>query len=73
MVTVTISKKEYEKLLKKAFLYEHVRHVLAGDIFLPPPTKEIKQIINGFKASKKYNKKFIADLEKGLKRSSYFK
>jgi len=73
MVTITIPKKEYQKLLKKAFLYEYVRQVLEGDIFLPPPIKDISQIVKEFKTSKKYNKKFIADIERGLKRSSYFK
>jgi len=71
MVTVTISKKEYQKLLKKAFLYEYLRQVLEEDIFSPPPAKDVKQVIRSFKATNKYNKKFLSSLERGLKRSSY--
>lgn len=73
MVTITISKKEYKKLLEKAFRYEYLRQILEEDIFLSPPIKDTSQIIKEFRATKKYNKKFLAGLAKGLKRSSYFK
>jgi hypothetical protein len=43
------------------------------DIFSPPPTKDIKEIVNAFKKSGLYNQKFTDSLEKGLKRSAYFK
>ena len=73
MVTVVISKKEYQKLLATALRYEYLRQVLEEDIFLPPPIKDADQIIKKFKTEKKYNKDFLASLRKGLKRSSYFK
>ena len=73
MATITISKKEYQELLEKKLKYEHLREVLAEDIFSPPPTKSKKTVLSVFKTTKRYNKKFLDGLEKGLKRSQYFK
>jgi len=73
MATVTISKKEYQRLLERALRYEYLRQLLEEDIFAPPPTKNIKEIIKAFRATKRYNQKFLQSLAKGLKRSSYFK
>lgn len=73
MVTVTISKKEYQKLMDKAFRYEYLRQMLEEDIFASPPIKNTKKIIGEFKKSGYYNQRFLESLEKGLKRSSYFK
>jgi hypothetical protein len=73
MQTVTISKKEYEELIEKKLRYEYLHQIIEEDIFSPPPTKDIKEIINAFKKSGLYNQKFIDSLEKGLKRSAYFK
>jgi len=70
---ITIPKKEYQKLLEKSFRYEYFRQILKEDIFLPPSAKDINQIIKEFKATKRYNKKFLDSLAKGLKHSSYFK
>ena len=72
MVTVTISKKEYQKLMDKAFRYEYLRQILEEDIFAPPPSKNIKKIMEEFKKSGLYNQRFLESLKKGLKRSSYF-
>lgn len=75
--TITIPKKEYEKLVtERDFLrlrHEFLRNAMEGDIFSPPPTKSASTVIKGFKATGKYNKKFLESLEKGLLRSSYFK
>lgn len=73
MVTVTIPKKEYEHLTEKALRYEYLRQILEEDVFAVPPTKNSKEIIREFKKSKVYNRKFIDSLERGLKRSSYFR
>lgn len=73
MQTVTISKKEYEELIEKKRRYEYLYQIIESDIFSPPPTKDINEIINDFKKTGIYNQKFISSLEKGLKRSSYFK
>ncbi len=72
MATITISKKEYQEILDKAFRYEYLRQLMDGDIF-SPPTKNIGEIVKAFKATKKYNRQFINALEKGLRRSSCFK
>lgn len=73
MVTITVPKKEYQRLLDKAFRYEYLRQILEEDIFASPPTKNIKKIIQTFEKTKLYNQKFLERLEKGLKRSSYFR
>ena len=73
MQKVTISKKEYEELIEKKLRYEYLQQIIEEDIFSPPPTKNIKEIVNAFKKSGLYNQKFINSLEKGLKRSTYFK
>lgn len=73
--TIIISKKEYQKLLEKALRYEYLRQILKEkeDIFAPPPTRKIKEIIKSFREAKLYSSQFLKSLEKGLKRSSYFK
>ena len=72
MVTVTIPKKDYKQLLEKAMRYEYLRTILHEDIFSPPPTKSVKNVIRAFRATKKYNRNFLKGLERGLKQSSYF-
>ncbi|MFH1656674.1 MAG: hypothetical protein ABH956_02785 [Candidatus Nealsonbacteria bacterium] len=72
MSNITISKKEYNKLLEKSLRYEYFRKILEEDIFSSPPTNNIKSIIGEFRETKKYNKKFLESLERGLKRSSDF-
>ena len=73
MQTVTISKKEYEELVEKKLCYEYLYQIIEGDIFSPPPTNDIKEVIKAFKKTGLYNQKFIGSLEKGLKISPYFK
>lgn len=73
MVTITIPKKEYQELLEKKLRYEYLRQIMSENIFASPPTRNIKEIIGAFKATRKYNQKFTKSLERGLGRSSYFK
>ena len=73
MANITISKKEYHRLLDRAFRYEYLRQILEEDIFASPPTKNLKEVIKEFKKSGLYNQKFLKSLEKGLRRSSYFR
>lgn len=72
MSTITIPQKEYRELVEKRMRYEQLREFFEEDVFSPPPTKKIGEIIVAFRANGKYNKKFIEALGKGLKRSSYF-
>lgn len=73
MATITIPKTEYKQLLDKVLRYEYLRQIMEENIFSFPPTKNIQEIIKSFKANRIYNQRFIKSLEKGLKRSSYFK
>jgi len=72
MATVTIPKKEYQRLLERALRYEYLHQIMKQDFFSPPPTRNIKEVIQVFKKTKTYNQKFLKSLEEGLKRSSYF-
>lgn len=73
MEVVTIPKKEYQRLVERALRYEYLKKLIKEeeDIFSPPP-RNIKEIIREFKEIGIYSPEFIKDLERGLKRSSYF-
>ena len=73
MNTVVISKKEYQELFEKKLRYEYLCQIIEEDIVAPPPAKNVEEIINKFKQTKLYKQEFLRSLEKGLKRSSYFK
>ena len=73
MSTITISKKEYQDLVEKKLRYDYLRQMLAADVFSAPPTRSRKTVLAAFKATKRYNKKFLESLGKGLERSSYFR
>ena len=69
---VTLARSEYEDLLDKKMRFEFLRYAFEEDIFSPPPTRNVNEIVDSFKETGKYSKKFIDSLEHGLKRSSYF-
>lgn len=73
MNTVTISKKEYKKLVEQKMRYEYVRSVLRDDIFSPPPSRSVGEVIAAFKDAGKYSVRFLKGLEKGLRRSPHFR
>lgn len=75
MSTITVPKKEYQKLIEKALRYEYLVKIIKEekDIFAPPPIRNIKEIIKEFRGTKLYSPSFLQSLEKGLKRSSYFR
>jgi len=72
MANITISKKEYHRLLDRAFRYEYLRQILEEDLFASPPTRNTKVIVKEFQATNLYNQRFLKSLARGLKRSSYF-
>ena len=73
MNTITIPKKEYQALVDKALCYDYLKTAIKkNDLFCPPPTKDSKEIIKAFKATKLYNSAFLKSLAKGLKRSACF-
>lgn len=73
MNRVTILKNEYERLIEAKLKYEQLRQVIEEDIFSPPLIKNIKKVIKAFRETGEYNAEFLKSLEKGLKRSSYFR
>jgi len=72
MATITISKKEYRELLEKKMRYEYLRFIIDGDIFASPPIRNKRKIIDSFRATKRYNRKFLSSLKRGLERSTHF-
>ncbi len=73
MNTITIPKKEYEKLLDRALRYEYLKQVVGENTFASPPTRDMKTVMKEFRGVKRYSAKFLKSLGKGLKRSTYFK
>lgn len=73
MSSITISKKEYGKLMEVKFRYDYLRQIIREDIFTSPQTRNVKELIDKFKQTKLYSQNFLKSLERGLKRSSYFK
>ena len=73
MNNITISKKEYRGLFEKAVRYEHIYKILTEDMFASPSEKSTKKIVKEFGALKRYSSDFMVSLERGLKRSTYFK
>ncbi len=71
--TVTIPQREYQELVEKKFRYEHLRSVIEEDVFSPPPTQSVDEVVRAFTQTKKYSKKFLEGLRRGLQRSSHFK
>jgi hypothetical protein len=73
MKSVTIPKIEYEVLRARANAYDRVVSALERTFTLTPPERSRGKIIAEFTKSKKYNRKFVDALERGLARSSYFR
>ena len=73
MSTITIPKKEYQELLDKKLRYEYLKQLLNEDIFAPPRIRSIKKIVDELVMSGQHSRRFIASVERGLKRSRYFR
>lgn len=73
MPTITITKETYKALTDKALKYDYLRQIMEKDLFSLPSSRDSKKIIKEFKAVGKYNQTFIKSLEKGLRRSNYFR
>lgn len=70
---VKIPRGEYRDLLEKKVKYDELRSLIAEDIFSPPPARSADYVLAEFAATGKYSAAFLKSLERGLKRSSYFK
>jgi predicted transcriptional regulator len=64
MSRITISKTEYSKLRKESKAYQDLMVGLFEQIIKNP----IENIVDDFRASNIYSKKFITDLESGLRK-----
>ena len=64
MDTITLSKEEYDQLVRKALYYDYLHQLLKEDIFACPPTKKVKKIIDSFAETGAYNENFLKSLEK---------
>ncbi len=73
MGTITISKTQYMALKRRAGAYDRIIAAAREDIFSPPPTRNSKEVMREFRATKKYSPDFLKSLQRGLSSSSYFK
>jgi len=64
--SITLPKKEYWRLNRKAKAYE----VLAASFFELPLKGDIREIADNFRKTGLYTEDFLKDLEEGLKKSS---
>lgn len=64
---VTIAKKEYDQLKKHAQAYKKV----ATRLFSAVVKDSVNDVVADFKKTGLYTKKFLSDLENGLRKSSY--
>lgn len=72
MVTITLPKIKYLDLKKRAEAFDKMIAGISPSFFFTPVEKSRKRIISDFSKTKLYSKEFLKDLEKGLKRSSFF-
>jgi hypothetical protein len=72
MAMVTLRKTEYLNLRERAEAFDRMVAVVNPSFFFAPQEKSRKKIISEFSKTKLYNKEFLKDLERGLKRSSFF-
>ena len=72
MSTVVLKKAEYLELKTRANAYDRLVFAVREEIFSPPPTRSRAKILSEFKKTKRYNKKFLGSLARGLNRSSHF-
>ena len=66
METITISNKDYKKLVSRAKAYEK----LAESIFVNVINDPVEDIVSDFRKTDLYTEEFLTDLEEGLKKSS---
>ena len=62
MSTVTIPKIEYQSLIRQANAYRKIASGFAAQVIETP----VAHVVENFRATKKYSKEFLIDLEDGL-------
>lgn len=66
---ITLSKQEYLRLKQQAQAYR----IMAARMFELPLRDPVDEVVADFRATDLYTKEFLADLENGLRKSSYAK
>lgn len=69
MVTITVPKKEYERLKMESQAYRRV----ASKVFEGLVNDSIEDVVGDFRKTNVYTEDFLRDLKSGLKKSSYAK
>ncbi len=69
METITISKKEYKKLLSQSRAYQKIAKGFFENVVKDP----IDEVVLDFKKYKLYYGEFLEELESGLRKSTYLK
>ena len=69
MSQVTISEQEYKQLKRQGVAYRK----LAAKLFQSVVKDDVASVVRDFANTDLYSKGFLADLEKGLRKSSYGK
>ena len=70
--TISVPKKEYEDLKNMAERFQFLQKFFTQDFFVPPPTKQVPEVMKELRKTGKYNQAFLKSLERGLKDSKYF-
>ena len=69
MSQITISEREYKRLKRQGAAYRKI----AAKLFQSVVKDDVASVVRDFAETKLYSKGFLADLEKGLRKSSYAK
>jgi len=72
MATITVDKKEYSELKKRAEAFNNIIASADPDMLLQPTVRSRKEVIRQLKATKKYSQAFLRSISRGLGRSDYF-
>ncbi len=70
--TIPVPRDEYNRLRKIEDKYIFLQGMLKEDFFVEPPTRNGGDVLEAFKATGLYSKKFLDGLSKGMKESEYF-
>ena len=69
---IPVPRDEYARLRKIEDKYILLQGMFKEDFFAEPPTRNASEVLEAFKATGLYPKKFLDGLSKGMKESEYF-
>lgn len=70
--TVSIPRAEYRDLISYRKRFERLQQSLAKHLFIEPPTRRVKEVMQDLEASKRHSPKLLREIERGLRESDYF-